>query len=67
MFDRIKELLFIFLAILLFTLKKHSIVHSLNGRGVWGRMDTCICMAESPPYSPETVTTLLTNYVVAVA
>ena len=20
---------------------------SLDGRGVWGRMDTCICMAES--------------------
>ena len=26
-------------------------------RGVWGRMDTCICMAESLCYSPETVTT----------
>ena len=28
----------------------------------WGRMDTCICMAESFPCSPDTVTTLLTGY-----
>ena len=28
---------------------------SLDGRGVWGRMDTCICMAESLHYPPETV------------
>ena len=35
---------------------------SLNGRGPWGRMDTCICMAESLPCSPETITTLLINY-----
>ena len=34
---------------------------SLDGRGVWGRMDTCICvcMAESLLCSPETTTTLL--------
>jgi len=32
---------------------------SLDGRGVWGRVDTCICMAESLSCSPETVTTLL--------
>ena len=31
----------------------------LDGRGVWGRMDTCICMAESLRPSPETITTLL--------
>ena len=31
---------------------------SLDGTGVWGRMDTCICMAESP----ETITTLLIVY-----
>ena len=35
---------------------------SLHGSGVWGRMDTCICMAESLCYSLETITTLLTNY-----
>ena len=35
---------------------------SLDGRGVWARMDTCICMAESLLYSLETVTTLLINY-----
>ena len=32
---------------------------SLDGRGVWGRMDTCICMAESLHCSSETTTTLL--------
>ena len=35
---------------------------SLDGRGVWGRVDTCICMAESLCCSPETVTTLLVSY-----
>ena len=35
---------------------------SLDGRGVWGRMDTCICMAKSPHCSPETTTTLLIGY-----
>ena len=28
-------------------------------RGIWGRMDTCICMAESLFCPPETITTLL--------
>ena len=32
---------------------------SLNGRGIWGRMDTCICVAESLFCSLETVTALL--------
>ena len=36
---------------------------SLNGREVWGRMDTCIWMAESLHCSPETITTLLIGYV----
>ena len=31
---------------------------SLDGRGVWGRMDTGIGMAESLCYGPETITTL---------
>ena len=35
---------------------------SLDGRGVWGRIDTCVCMAESLCCSPETVTTLLIGY-----
>ena len=35
---------------------------SLNGRGVWGRMDTCIHMAESLPCSPETITIALIGY-----
>ena len=34
---------------------------SLDGRGVWGRMDTWIGMAESLSCSPETITTLLTG------
>jgi len=29
---------------------------SLDGRGVWGRTDTCIRMAESLRCSPETIT-----------
>ena len=32
---------------------------SLDERGLWGRMDTCICMAESLCCAPETITTLL--------
>ena len=32
---------------------------SLDGRGFGGRMDTCVCMAESLYCSPETLTTLL--------
>ena len=35
---------------------------SLDGRGVWGRMDTCICKAESLYCSPETIKTLLIGY-----
>ena len=34
---------------------------SLDRRGVWGRMDTYVCMAESLCCSPETTTTLLTG------
>ena len=26
---------------------------SLDGRGVWRRMDTCVCMAEALCYAPE--------------
>ena len=35
---------------------------SLDRRGVWGRMDTCICTAESFCCAPETITTLLVGY-----
>ena len=35
---------------------------SLDGTPVWGRMDTCICLAESLHCSPETTTTLLVGY-----
>ena len=34
---------------------------SLDGRGAWGRMETCICMAEFLHCSPETIT-LLSGY-----
>ena len=32
---------------------------SLDGRGVWGRMDICICMAESLCCLPEIITLLI--------
>ena len=35
---------------------------SLDGRGVWRRMDTYVCMIESLPCSPETITTLFVNW-----
>ena len=35
---------------------------SLDGRGIWGRINTCICMAESLCCSPETTTTLSIGY-----
>ena len=34
---------------------------SLDGRGVWGRMDTCIRMAESLHCSSDTITRLFVN------
>ncbi len=33
-----------------------------DGRGVWGRMDTCVCTAESLHCLSETITTLLIGY-----
>ena len=35
---------------------------SLDGIGFWGRMDTCVYMAESLRCSSEMTTTLLINY-----
>ena len=35
---------------------------SLDGRGVWGRMDTCVCVAESLCCLPEIITTVLIGY-----
>ena len=35
---------------------------SLDGKGVWGRMDTCIYMAESFHCLPEAITILLIGY-----
>ena len=35
---------------------------SMDGRGLWGKMVTCVCMAESHCCSPETITTLLIGY-----
>ena len=34
---------------------------SLDGKEAWGRMDTCICMAESLCWSPEAITILLVS------
>ena len=36
---------------------------SLGGSGVWGRMETCIHMAESLRCPPEITTTLLIGYI----
>ena len=33
-----------------------------QNRIYWGRMDTCVCMAESFHYSPETITTSFISY-----
>ena len=35
---------------------------SLDGKGVCGRMDTCLCVVESLHCRLETVTTLLISY-----
>ena len=35
---------------------------SLDGMGVWGKIDTCICMAGFLCFPPETISTLLTDY-----
>ena len=35
---------------------------SLDGRGIWGRMDARLCMAELLHCSPETITALLISY-----
>ena len=35
---------------------------SLDERGVWGRVDTCMCMAEYLHSEPETSTALLIRY-----
>ena len=35
---------------------------SLDRRGVWGRVDACIWMAEALRCSPEMITTLLISY-----
>ena len=35
---------------------------SLDRRGVWGRMDTCVCMAESFCLSLEMITAVLIGH-----
>ena len=44
--------------------KEHCLMlcGSLDGRRMWGRMDTCVCTAESLCCSPKTIATLLTGY-----
>ena len=42
--------------------KNLTIGGSLDGKGVQGRRDTCICLAESLHCSPETITILLIGY-----
>ena len=51
---------------LLYNMELGSVLcDSLDGREVLGRMDTCICMAESLCCSLETTTTLLGNWLYA--
>ena len=40
---------------------------SLEGRRVWRKTDTCVCMAESLCHAPETITTLLIGHCCLVA
>ena len=43
---------------------KKEIGQSLKGRRIiWGRMHTCICMAEPLCCLPETIITLLISYI----
>ena len=42
--------------------KEFAAVNSLDGRRVWGRIDTYTCMGEFLCSSPETITTLLISY-----
>ena len=37
--------------------------NNLNGKGIWKRTDTCVCITESLCCAPETITTLLTGYI----
>ena len=39
-----------------------EVMGQLGWQEICGRMDTCICMAESLPCSPETITTLFVNW-----
>ena len=39
-----------------------SVMWPPGWEGVWGRMGTCVCVAEAPCCSPETITTLLIGY-----
>ena len=48
-------------------LSSSSSSSSLNGSRVWGRMDTCICMAESLSCAPAALTALLIGYAAAAA
>ena len=40
-----------------------NVMYSLDRRGVWGRVDTCICMVESLCCTPEIITKLLISYI----
>ena len=46
---------------LLYSTENSAQYISLDERRVWGRMDTCICMAEFLGWSPETITALFFN------
>ena len=39
-----------------------TVTCSLDGRGAQGRMETCVCVAESLHCSPESITALFIGY-----
>ena len=49
--------------VLLYSIENSAQCHvAADGTVVWGRMDTCVCMAEFLHYSSETITTLLIGH-----
>ena len=48
---------------MVWNMKPYSMCASLDGRGAWGRMDSCRRMTESSPCSPETIPTLLMGHI----
>ena len=61
----IKKVFLVFNKDLLYSTGSSAEYHvtGLDGRGVWGKIDTCMCMAESLCCLPEIISTLLISYI----